>query len=288
MIGKICIAGLVTCGMAVGQAASAPKAAVATKTVAFEVVSIRASKPGSPWGGVEILPDGYHAWGIGLWVSVKNAYFPAEINDTRELLLGLPPWTTQEKYNIEAKVAAADVAEWQQQSHARQQKVMLQAMLQTMLAERCRLVVHRSPAEITGYALVVGKHGAKLKETSPGETFPPGHLLLDGGEVIGYRRGEKPQSTFYGASMASLAENLSGASPSHPVQDRTGLSGRYNFVLSQVDMDPSSDGKGVVVSVDGANPANIWNLEALGLRLESIEIPTETVVIDHIEKPSEN
>jgi uncharacterized protein (TIGR03435 family) len=289
MIGKVFMVGLLSCGMAVGQAAVVPKAAVPAKAMAFEVVSIRPSKPGSPWGGVEVLPDGYRAWGIGLWVSVNNAYFPAEMKDTRERLLGLPPWTTQEKYDLEAKVAPADVAEWQRQSHTRQPKVMLQAMLQTMLADRCKLVVHRSPAEITGYALVVGKHGPKLKETPAGETFPSGYLQFsDGGEVVGYRRGEKPQSTFYGASMASLAAHLGGASPGHPVQDRTGLTGRYDFVLSSVDMDPSSDGKGVVVSLDGTNPANIWNLEALGLKLEPAKIPTETVVIDHIGRPSVN
>jgi uncharacterized protein (TIGR03435 family) len=300
MMGKVWMVGLLGCGIAMGQSAARPaaakspaaaqatKAAGPTKPMDFEVVSIRPSAPGSPWGRVQILPDGYRAWGIGLWVSVEKAYFPAEITDIKERLLGLPSWTTEEKYDIQAKVAPADVAEWQRQSHTRQ-KVMMQVMLQTMLAERCKLVVHRIPAEITGYALVVGKGGPKFKETPAGETFPSGYLqFTDGGEQVGYRLGEKQQSTFYGASMASLAESLGGASPGHPVEDRTGLTGRYDFVLSSVDMDPSSDEKGVVVSLAGTNPANIWNLAKLGLKLEPIKIPTETVVIDHIERPSAN
>jgi uncharacterized protein (TIGR03435 family) len=289
MIGKICMVGLLSCGMAAGQTTSVPKVTSPTRPVAFDAVSIRPSKQGSPWGGVEMLPDGYRAWGIGLWVSVKNAYFGAEMTDTRERLLGLPPWTTQDKYDLVAMVAPADVAEWQRQTHTRQPKVMLQAMLQQMLAERCKLVVHRAPAEITGYALVVDKNGPKLKQTPPGEIFPSGYLQFsDGGESVGYRPGEKHQTTFYGASMGALAESLGGASPGHPVVDRTGLAGKYDFVLPSMEMDSSSDGKGVVVPLAGTNPANVWNLAALGLKLVPIKIPTETVVIDHMEKPSEN
>ena len=55
-----------------------------------------------------------------------------------------------------------------------------------------------------------------------------------------------------------------------------------------MEMDSSSDGKGDVVPLTGTNPANVWNLAALGLKLVPIKIPTQTVVIDHIEKPSQN
>ena len=304
MIGKIWMVGLLGCGMAMGQsaarpasaqspavakaqtaAAHAPVAAGPTKSMEFEVVSIRPSAPGSPWGGVQVLSDGYRAWGIGLWVTVQNAYIPTVLY-TPDRIQGMQPWMTSEKYDIVAKVTAADVAEWQRQSNFKQQKVMLQAMLQTMLAERCKLVVHRIPAEIAGYALVVGKGGPKLKETAAGETLPSGISLPDGGVMVGAARGGKLDNSFYGVSMAELANHLNGVSSGHPVADRTGLTGKYDFVLKRIDMSEEQDGR---VSLN-ANPApnDLFDLGALGLKVEPIKIPTETVVIDHIERPSAN
>jgi uncharacterized protein (TIGR03435 family) len=192
---------------------------------------------------------------------------------------------TQDKYDILAKVAPADVAEWQRQSHTRQ-KVMMQAMLQTMLAERCKLVVHRIPAEVMGYALLVGKDGLKFKETKPGETIPGGLPLTDGGVMVGAARGGKLENSFYSASMAELANHLNGVSPGHPVEDRTGLTGKYDFVLKRIDMSEEQNG---VVSLNAIPPPNdLYDFGALGLKVEPIKIPTETVVIEHIEKPSEN
>jgi len=297
MIGKVWMVGLLGCGMAMGQSAVRPvtakspasaKAPVAmgpTKPVAFDVVSIRPSAPGSPWGGVQILPDGYRAWGIGLWVSVQNAYIPTELYSSGRIQ-GMQPWMTSEKYDIVAKVAPADVAEWQRQSNFKQQKGLLQAMLQTMLAERCKLVVHRIPAEISGYALVVGNGGPKFKETKPGEMMPSGLPLPDGGVLVGAARGGKLENSFYGASMAELANHLNGASPGHPVADRTGLTGKYDFVLKRIDMSEEQDGRVSMNAIPAPN--DIWDLGVLGLKLESIKIPTETVVIDHIERPSQN
>jgi len=274
--------------MALGQAVARPVAATAAasaKAMAFDVVSIRPSKPGSPWGGVQVLPDGYRAWGIGLWATVAHAYFQMELYST-DRLQGMQPWMTSDKYDVEAKVAPADVAEWQRQTRTTQPQVMLQTMLQGMLAERCKLVVHRIPAEIEGYALVVGKNGPKLKETPPGEVFPAGHVQPDGGEAIGYRPGEKLQVSFYGFSMGAFAHHLSGMSFQHPVVDKTGLTGKYDFVLLWQSMDPGEDLKAIVVSPTDSNPLANWNFKALGLEVRPIKIPTETIVIDHIERPS--
>jgi len=297
MIGKAWMVGLLGCGIAMGQSAArpavatspvsaqSPKAVGATKPMEFDVVSIRPSAPGSPWGGVQVLPDGYRAWGIGIWASVARAYFPMEVYSP-DRIQGMQPWMTSDKYDIVAKVAPADVAEWQRQSNFKQPKAMLQAMLQTMLAERCKLAVHRIPAEVSGYALVVGKGGLKLKETKPGETMPSGIPLPDGGVLVGATRGGTIENTFYGASMAELASHLNGASPGHPVEDRTGLAGKYDFVLKRIDMSEEQNGAVSLNAIPAPN--DIWDLGALGLKLEPIKIPTETVVIDHIERPTAN
>jgi len=279
-----CIAALLGCGIAVGQSTVDPQATPHAKPPAFEVVSIHPSKPGSPWGSVQILPDGLRANGVGLWQSLAMAYFPMKLYSP-DRILGEPVWT-KDQYDIEAKVAPADVAEWQKQAP---QNLMLQAMLQQMLAERCKLAVHRIPAEIPGYALIVAKSGPKLKETPPGEVFPAGFMRdPDGGVVVGHRPGEKMQVAYYGVSMESLASHLSGLSFQHPVLDQTGLTGKYDFVLEYRSMDPDAEERGAVAHPDDVDPLANWNVQALGLKLQLIKIPTETIVIDHIERPSEN
>ena len=282
MTRKIYIAALLLCTTAGAQSAAARKP---TKPLAFEVVSIRPSKPGSPWGNAEILPDGYRIHGGGLWQTIARAYFPMKLY-SQDRILGEPAWT-KDRYDIEAKVAAADIPKWQKQGP---ENKMLQAMLQQLLAERCKLTMHRVPAQIPGYALLVGKNGPKLKPTPPDEIFPAGYLRdADGvGEVVPHRPGEKALTTYYGMSMASFASHLSGYSFQHPVLDRTGISGKYDFVLEYRSMNPEADSKGAVAYPNDPDPLANWNVQALGLKLQLITIPTETIVIDHIEKPSAN
>ena len=110
----------------------------------------------------------------------------------------------------------------------------------------------------------------------------------DGGVVVGYRPGEKTQVAYYGVSMESFASHLSGLSFQHPVLDRTGIAGKYDFVLAYRSLDPPADEKGAFVTPNDPDPLANWNVQALGLKLQLIKIPTETIVIDHIERPSEN
>jgi len=120
LVGRMSVAQTSAAAIQVSNARSG----VPAKAMAFDVVSIRPSAPGSPWGGVQMLPDGYRAWGIGLWVTVKNAYIPSEVYSP-ERIQGMQPWMTSEKYDIVAKVAPADVAEWQRQNNLKQPKVMM-------------------------------------------------------------------------------------------------------------------------------------------------------------------
>jgi uncharacterized protein (TIGR03435 family) len=250
-----------------------------TKALAFEVVSIRPSKPGSlPAVWPKVLPDGYRATNQSIWSTIMLAYFSADMSSwRRDRVVGAPPWAGKELYDIEAKVSAADVTEWQRQGP---QKEMLRAMLRTMLKQRCKLLLHSTTSEAPIYALVVGKHGPKLKEATAGEKFPPHSIPLpDGGADIPYRTGETPQLTFFGAPMASLAEFLSWSSE-RPVQDQTGLTGEYDFVLQRRDEEsmPETD----------PEPATPWAVEDLGLALKPAKASAVTLVIEHIERPSPN
>ncbi|AEU35025.1 Conserved hypothetical protein CHP03435 [Granulicella mallensis MP5ACTX8] len=276
------------CPVVIAQISTTPQTTQSTdknppdvKTMAFDVVSIRPSKPDAArsmqWG----LPDTYRAIDTSLGATILVAYFPTRTlfsSSFRDRIVGAPPWVMNDPYDIVAKVAPGDVEAWQKQGS---EKEVLHAMLQTALAERCKLVVHHTMVDSPAYALVVGKHGAKLKETPPGESPPPnGVPLSEGGMIVPFRRDEAPKITFFAASMASFAAELSMLGANRVVLDRTGLSGKYDFAITKLDTPGEFESDPTLPSP--------WDLEEVGLKLVPITAPMETIVIDHIEQPSEN
>jgi uncharacterized protein (TIGR03435 family) len=282
---RILTAALLTTTSALAQTALTP-----AKPLAFEVVSIRPSKPGTNMMfSAMTTPDGYRVSGQSLWYTLMFAYFPQGMAYwSADRLSGAPAWLS-DQYDINAKVSDADLAEWQRQGPlALDKKILLQQMLQSMLADRCHLVAHMAPGPpIAGWSLEPAKRGTHLTESKPGETLPPGMKLLGGGVMVGYNRGEKPIQTFYSATMDDFAQYLSMRAVGHPVLDHTGLSGHYDFVLNWV-QDPDSKLPEGVTSFDDPDPLSHWDINALGLHVTPIKIPAQTLVIDHIEKPSEN
>jgi uncharacterized protein (TIGR03435 family) len=250
-----------------------------SKILAFDVVSIRPSNaPDNQWN-IRLDPNGdeYRALGLPLAQTILIAYFPRALQ-SKERLSGAPGWVWNDKFDFVAKVAFDDVEEWHKplQHGWGQPNPMLETMLQAVLADRCKLVVHRIPATVPGFALVVANHGPELKrlvQADAHETIPDNaQRIPEEGRMVPILSPEDPVLHFYGTSMASLAALLSrfGA----PVEDRTGLTGKYDFALTRFNTvgDPSVD----------------WNLSALGLKLAPIRVSTETIVIDHIERPSPN
>jgi hypothetical protein len=120
------------------------------KPLAFEVVSIRPSKPGSNWMiGWMTTPDGYRVTGQSIRSTIMIAYFPEGTAFwSKERLSGAPPWL-DDLYDINAKISEDDLAKWQKQGTTLDKKPMLQQMLQAMLADRCHLVVRHVPGAAT-------------------------------------------------------------------------------------------------------------------------------------------
>jgi uncharacterized protein (TIGR03435 family) len=226
VIRRIFSAALLSCGLALGQSVATPSTApTPSKPLAFEVVSIHPSKPGTNMVfSVMTTPDGYRVTGQPLFYTIMVAYFPQGMAYwSADRLSGVPAWLN-DQYDINAKVSDADLAEWQKQGLlGLDKKVMLQQMLQAMLADRCHLVAHMVPGPpIDGWSLEPGKRSLRLTDSNPDETLPPGMRLLGGGVMVGYGRGEKPIQTFYRATMADFSQYLSMRAVGHPVLDHTG------------------------------------------------------------------
>ncbi len=296
MIGKILAVGFVCAGAALGQKATAPAVAGApavansaptatatpapTRAYAFDVISIRPIK--TPLTRAMAAqdgptPDGYRSH-QPLALLLLTAYVPqvggAAFYNFQDQIKGLPDWLLSDGYDIDARIADQDRAEWQKPDA---QKVMLRAMLQALLADRCKLAVHREVKETQVTTLVVAKGGPKIKETDPAVEHPGGQKLPFGGVMVLNKEGIH----FYGASMASLASIVSSMANQGPVQDKTGLTGLYDFTFA-----PPADEADPGISPLAA--MFLSGLNSLGLKLGSAKGQVETLVIDHIERPSEN
>lgn len=279
MIGKLCIAATFMASMAAAQRTPAPNAAPVAKPLVFDVASIRPSKPGAQ-SSARVTPDGYVANGQDLWTLLMAAYFPQGIaywNNDR--LKNAPSWIS-EHYDVAAKVAPADVAEWQK--HPSYPNPILGSALQALLADRLKLVVHRVPGQAPGEVLTIGKHGPLFKPTPSDEALPStGMKTAEGGKIVIEDQGRTIR--FYGVTMESFNWYLSMFSqPRQPIVDRSGLTGRYDLVLHRADPIPSATGQ------DSSGNTLSWDLNPLGLELKQVDLPSDTIVIDHIEKPSEN
>jgi uncharacterized protein (TIGR03435 family) len=154
-------------------------------------------------------------------------------------------------------------------------KDQFRQMLRLLLADRFKLAVHREKREMPVYALVAGKNGPKLKESAP-DASGVNHLGVNGRNY---------EVTMPKATMDDVVGGIANSFPDRPVVDRTGLTGTYEVKLTYTpdirsnrtgDPDPSE------ISIFTAVQ------EQLGLRLAPEKAMIEILVVDHVEKPSEN
>jgi uncharacterized protein (TIGR03435 family) len=171
-----------------------------------------------------------------------------------------PNWLADDHYDLAAKSPAGvpDSA--------------LMPMLQAMLAERFRLSCHRESKEMALYEMTVAKEGLKMSLFDP--AHPPTPPRVRGGALI-MGTGTMPQ-------FAKMIARSAG----RPVIDKTGLDGRYTYVLSFTPLAAQSPDQAA-----DAGPPDIFSALQLqlGLKLEGKKGPVEFLVIDHVERtPVEN
>jgi len=274
-------------GMGMAMAQAPASTAAPAKPLSFDIVSIRQNLSPQRNGPPQFGPtaDGYHMAGGPLLLPIITAYLPqggTAVAFMPDQIKGLPDWAMRDSYDIDAKVAEENMADWQKPA---QQKTMLPAMMQALFEDRCKMVVHRETKDASVYLLTVGKSGPKFKETDPSVEHPDGMKLPWGGVMVPGKGG----MTLYGTSMASLATLLGtfGRGLGRQVQDKTGLTGHYDITITPPGMGGSA-GPGDAGGATDPESMIFTVVESLGLKLESGKQPVETLVIDHIEKPTAN
>jgi len=269
-----------------GQSDAAPR---------FEVASVKqnTSNPGfmmvRPHGG------GLTTENAPLRLLMQNAYGVQAFQ-----ISGGPSWIQSDGYNIEAKGDG-------KASHA---QILL--MLRSLLEDRFQLKVHRETKELPVYALTVAKGGLKLQQPKDGSCTP----LDPNADLPPLRAGRgqpaPPACGRVGVSGQPFGVRMQGgkvAMPEfirmlsmvlgRPVVDRTGFAETFDLRL---DFTPdeavaglpravgASDPGSAAPAADPTTPPTIFAAiqEQLGLKLESTKGPVEVLVIDHVERPSQN
>jgi uncharacterized protein (TIGR03435 family) len=232
----------------------------------FEVASIKPADPNVRGFRIQTDPGGrYIATGVTVKFLITQAYGVRNFQ-----VSGAPGWTDSARYDINAKG----------EIRIEDKPGQMDLMLQDLLADRFHLKLTREAKEMPIFALVLAKSGAKLKESTVGED---GRRMQTG----------RGRIEVQGIDMASLANMLS-QQLGRTVVDKTGLTGNYDFKLEWTPdlgqpQGPKEIGGAETAPPDSPGPTIFTALqEQLGLKLESTKGPVEILVIERVEKPSEN
>jgi uncharacterized protein (TIGR03435 family) len=273
------------------------------QTPAFEVASVKRSEPITP----ALVQSGRLHMGVSIdSLHVRISQFSLyELTALAYQLKGHqisgPDWMVTERYDIQAKLPEGS------------RRGQVPAMMQTLLAERFGMRLHRENRELNVYALVVANGGPHLKPSSAEDVVPQAaDGPIQGGTTVG-AGGAAISSGAAGDSrispgqdgnlhienkkmtLARFAEFI-GRYSELPVVDLTGLKGSYDmeFDVSGEEVRNAARAHGFAVAppaaADGealSDPAGVSlasSLRRLGLKLESRKAPVEVLVIDKVDK----
>jgi uncharacterized protein (TIGR03435 family) len=234
----------------------------------FDAVSVKPSNPSSIHGTVvDVTPGGtLHVVSATLKDLIETAY------DVRTFQIeGGPAWAGATKYDVDAtpgtrpQSAAVPPPGW----------TNVRFKVQALLKDRFQLQLHRETRIAPIYSLAIAKGGIK-SSVMPATQSP--HRGINAGQ--GTMLGEA-------ASMKDLADKFSRLLGC-PVVNNTGLERNYDFKLEWTpDPGPSAPDGQPVESPLGPSLFSALP-QQLGLRLEATKGPVDVLVIDHVDKPSEN
>src|SRR5580658_7671377 len=199
----------------------------------------------------------------------------AAYNLTPRAISGGPAWAVSDHYDILAGTPGEIQPNLDEQM----------SMLRKLLADRFKLTFHRDQKEFSIYALSITKNGPKLKEsTAPPEKLP---------ELVSVVFPDRVLLPARNTTMAEFASHLMNRGVlDRPVVDKTGLSGKYDFELEWADDETQFGGKlrKRASAEDGSDKPDFFAAvqQQLGLRLDATKGLVDVLIIDQVERPSEN
>jgi uncharacterized protein (TIGR03435 family) len=241
-----------------------PKLIPANANPKFEVATIKPTQEGTRFSIHPTNSGALVATDATLAYFIKFAY---QVHP-RQITKG-PAWLDTDHYDLTAK------PDMEGQPSLPQMRVMLQKLL----ADRFQLAFHREKKELSAYAITVAKGGLKLTKNETNPNGNPGY----GGGPNGMRVVNSTIQEFIGFVLNDSLEL--------PVVDQTGLgSARYDFVLKWTPDTLQSQGGAPERPANADAPPDIFTAmqQQLGLKLEATKTLVDVLVIDKVEKPSEN
>jgi len=253
-------------GLALIALMSGQVAGQSSDNAKFDLADVHAgsTNPGVGMSGGQLRGGRYELHDATMVDLIRTAY-----STDAEKVLGGPNWVELDKFTVIAKAPQSTPAP------------TVKLMLQSLLADRFKLVVHQDTRPMSSFALTVVSGKPKMKEASgPGGGCQPQQQPPEPGvipiQVVMCR----------GVTMATLAELLpraAGAYITNPVVDQTGLKEPFDFELRW-------HARGLLAQA-GTDAISIFDAleKQLGLKLELKEIPATAFVIDSVnQKPTPN
>ena len=245
-----------------------PKPMAADANPVFEVATIKPSNPDTPGNQIRVAPPRrFFTTNTTLSDLIRFAY-----GVHARQITGAPSWVESDRYDVDAKFDREGIPNEKQ----------LKSMVQKLLAERFQLGFHRDKKELSVYAIVPGK-GSKLAKSDGDPNGLPGLFFRQLGAL-----------NVRNANMTDFANLLQSTVLDRPVVDQSGLTGRFDFTLNWTPDEFQFGGAGRRAAAAAANqadaPPNLFTAiqEQMGFKLDSTKAPAEVLVIDKVEKPSEN
>ena len=233
----------------------------------FEVATIKPSVPDSPGIGIRMNGRNFSTLNTTLDDLITFAY---ELHARQ--VTGGPGWIGTDKFDLAAIPDKPGMPSDRQ----------IKLMMQKLMAERFKLAFHHEKKELGVFLITVAKTGPKISKNETNPNGLPG-LGMQGLGRVSVRN----------ATIADFAQLMQGRILDRPVVDQTGLAGRYDFSLQWTPDDSQYGGRGGQApppANGGTAPPDLFNAmqEQLGLKIEATKAPVDVLVIDHVEKPSDN
>jgi uncharacterized protein (TIGR03435 family) len=245
--------------------AGAQSGSIAQTRVTFDVTSVKLNRSGAGSFGNHFDSSRVTYTNVSVRELIGQV---CRANGPFSQMLGGPGWSGSDRWDI--------IGTTPDPQDGKSHRALLEAMMCSLLEDRFQLVFHYESRMLPSYELVVAKGGSKMKGLAESETVGRG-LRVSERELSGV------------SNMRDLAHNL--RAPLHQVvTDHTELAGFYEFSLkySSDGLDASPQGDPAAVP-DPIRPSLFTAVqEQLGLKLVPQKTPQNVMVIDHVERPSEN